>query len=188
MKGRKRQVNYISMYKGVICRARSRFAESHSKHKSPKGEKLERHHVLPKCMGGKNIESNYAYLTHKEHVLAHTYLTLACFQFKEYDALRALVPAGDNAFGKYDVSFWNGVKICFGSKRNKIEYGAMTVRQAFRALALDMRYGPEARKPTPGNLMRFMCRAVGGKKFHGFRITMKPSRRILKDFAGIIAK
>lgn len=188
MKGRKQQVNYISMYKGVIYRARSRFAESHSKRRSPKGEKLERHHVLPKCMGGKNEESNYAYLTREEHVLAHTYLTLACFQFKEYDALQALAPAGDSAFGKYDASFWNGVRICFGSKHNKIAYGAMTVRQAFRALALGMRYGPEARKPTPGNLMRFMCRAVSGRKFHGFRITMKPSRRILKDFAGIIAK
>ena len=188
MKGRKQQVNYISMYKGVICRARSRFAESHSKHKSPKGEKLERHHVLPKCMGGKNEESNYAYLTREEHVLAHTYLALACFQFKEYDALPALAPAGDNAFGKYDASFWNGVRICLGSKHSKTAYGTMTVRQAFRALALGMRYGPEARKPTPGNLMRFMCGAVSGKRFNGFRITMKPSRRVLKDFAGIIAK
>jgi len=188
MKDRNQQVNYISMYKGVIYRARNRFAESHNKYKSPEGEKLECHHVLPKCMGGKNEESNYAYLTHKEHVLAHTYLTLACFQFKEYDALQVLASAGDNTYGKYDVSFWNGVKVCFGSKHNRIAYGTMTVRQAFRALALSMRYGQEARKPTPGNLMRFMCRAVGGKKFHGFRITMKPSRRILKDFAGIITK
>lgn len=34
----------------------------------------ERHHILPKCMGGKDEESNYVLLTAKEHIIAHMLL------------------------------------------------------------------------------------------------------------------
>lgn len=35
---------------------------------------FEKHHILPKCMGGKDIESNYVLLAVKEHLLAHMLL------------------------------------------------------------------------------------------------------------------
>lgn len=34
----------------------------------------ERHHILPKSIGGKDIDSNYVLLTAKEHILAHMLL------------------------------------------------------------------------------------------------------------------
>ena len=37
----------------------------------PVGSGLERHHILPRHSGGKNIESNYTYLTPREHTIAH---------------------------------------------------------------------------------------------------------------------
>ena len=39
--------------------------------------KFEKHHILPKCMGGKNEKSNYVYLTTKEHIWAHIFLSKA---------------------------------------------------------------------------------------------------------------
>jgi hypothetical protein len=35
------------------------------------GSGLHRHHIQPKHSGGKDIESNYTYLTPREHVIAH---------------------------------------------------------------------------------------------------------------------
>jgi hypothetical protein len=35
---------------------------------------MERHHVIPKCMGGSNREENLVYLTAKEHFIAHKLL------------------------------------------------------------------------------------------------------------------
>jgi hypothetical protein len=37
----------------------------------------ERHHVLPKCMGGKDTSDNLIYLTAREHLLAHWLLMKA---------------------------------------------------------------------------------------------------------------
>ena len=39
--------------------------------------KFEKHHILPKCMGGKNEKCNYVKLTTKEHIWAHIFLSKA---------------------------------------------------------------------------------------------------------------
>ena len=37
----------------------------------PVGSCLERHHIIPKHIGGLDEEDNYTYLTHREHIIAH---------------------------------------------------------------------------------------------------------------------
>ena len=37
----------------------------------PVGSLLERHHIIPKHAGGTDEESNFTYLTHREHIAAH---------------------------------------------------------------------------------------------------------------------
>lgn len=37
----------------------------------PIGSGLERHHILPRHRGGTDEESNFTYLTHREHIIAH---------------------------------------------------------------------------------------------------------------------
>lgn len=37
----------------------------------PVGSGLERHHILPKHAGGTEEESNFTYLSHREHIAAH---------------------------------------------------------------------------------------------------------------------
>ena len=37
----------------------------------PVGSGLERHHIKPRHIGGLDEETNYTYLTHREHIIAH---------------------------------------------------------------------------------------------------------------------
>tara|TARA_R110002074_G_scaffold85510_2_gene189053 strand:- start:1097 stop:1684 length:588 start_codon:yes stop_codon:yes gene_type:complete len=37
----------------------------------PVGSGLERHHIIPRHIGGLDEEDNYTYLTHREHIIAH---------------------------------------------------------------------------------------------------------------------
>ena len=37
----------------------------------PVGSGLERHHIIPRHIGGTDEESNFTYLTHREHIAAH---------------------------------------------------------------------------------------------------------------------
>ena len=57
-------MDYAHIYAELVGRARGR--ERHGY--------MERHHVLPKCMGGNNHKANLVYLTAKEHFIAHKLL------------------------------------------------------------------------------------------------------------------
>lgn len=57
-------MNYITHYDRLIERARSRTLEDY----------CERHHIIPKCMGGDNSPENLVDLTAEEHFVAHLLL------------------------------------------------------------------------------------------------------------------
>lgn len=57
---------YTAVYFQIITRAQSRIL--------PKDTYKERHHILPKCMGGSNKSNNLASLTAKEHFVCHRLL------------------------------------------------------------------------------------------------------------------
>ncbi|BES53309.1 hypothetical protein [Aeromonas phage phiWae14] len=57
-------MNYHKIYKSLIDRSIDRVIEGYT----------EKHHILPKCMGGSNDPSNIAILTPEEHFLAHQLL------------------------------------------------------------------------------------------------------------------
>jgi len=58
-------MNYAKHYDALIDRAKCRLLEGYS----------ERHHVIPKCMGGSNNIDNIVRLTPEEHYVAHQLLT-----------------------------------------------------------------------------------------------------------------
>ena len=58
-------MNYRGIYDRLIKNARGR---------QPLGIFVERHHVIPKCLGGSNAANNLVGLTPKEHRLAHKLL------------------------------------------------------------------------------------------------------------------
>jgi hypothetical protein len=57
-------MNYTAHYEALITRARVRTLTAYS----------ERHHVIPKCLGGSNEASNIVRLTPEEHYVAHQLL------------------------------------------------------------------------------------------------------------------
>lgn len=57
-------MNYERIYKSIIERAKTRQLEGYS----------ERHHIVPKCMGGNDDARNLVRLTAKEHFICHLLL------------------------------------------------------------------------------------------------------------------
>lgn len=58
-------MNYKKIYASLIERAKSRPTPT---------SYTERHHIIPKCLGGSNEKTNIAILTPREHFLAHRLL------------------------------------------------------------------------------------------------------------------
>ncbi len=57
-------MNYIIHYNLLINRARSRILDDYT----------EKHHIIPKCLGGSNTKENLVSLTPEEHYVAHQLL------------------------------------------------------------------------------------------------------------------
>jgi hypothetical protein len=64
-------MNYEKIYNDIISKARS---EDRKKIKG--GIYYERHHIIPRCLGGSNDKSNLILLTAKEHYICHRLLSL----------------------------------------------------------------------------------------------------------------
>lgn len=57
-------MNYTKIYKSLIERSKFRLLEGYG----------EKHHIIPKCMGGTDDKSNITILTPEEHYIAHQLL------------------------------------------------------------------------------------------------------------------
>jgi hypothetical protein len=57
-------VDYQIIYNNVMERAKNR----------KKGKYMERHHIIPRCLGGTDENDNLVYLTYREHFIAHKLL------------------------------------------------------------------------------------------------------------------
>lgn len=63
---------YRTVYQSIIIRAKSRG----DKNTKLDGVYTEVHHIVPKCMGGKDEDSNLCVVTFKEHVILHKILCI----------------------------------------------------------------------------------------------------------------
>lgn len=61
---------YLKTYEALIIKASSRNLD-----KTKLDYYTEKHHILPKCIGGKDENSNYVLLTAREHIIAHMLLS-----------------------------------------------------------------------------------------------------------------
>ena len=66
-------MNYLSIYNKIISRAQSEYRRKR-KYTDPKYVYYEKHHILPKCLGGTDDKINLVLLTGKEHFTAHQLL------------------------------------------------------------------------------------------------------------------
>jgi hypothetical protein len=72
-------MNYTKVYNQLMERAKGR--------KPEKGGYYEKHHIIPKCMGGSNDNDNKVKLTYREHFIAHWLL------HREYPTNKSLAAA-----------------------------------------------------------------------------------------------
>ena len=63
-------MNYVKIYESLIS-DRITLWSARSEQKKQKIGYYERHHILPKCLGGNNNKQNLVYLTAREHFIAH---------------------------------------------------------------------------------------------------------------------
>lgn len=66
-------MNYLSIYNSIISNAKSSDRRKR-KHTDSKYVYYEKHHVIPKCVGGKDDVQNLVLLTAREHFVAHQLL------------------------------------------------------------------------------------------------------------------
>jgi len=68
-------MNYENIYNKIIEKSKNRILEGY----------VEKHHILPKCIGGDNSNGNIAILTAKEHFICHK---LLCEIYKNNNKLK----------------------------------------------------------------------------------------------------
>lgn len=68
-------MNYQNIYNQIIERAKTRILEGYK----------EKHHIIPRCLGGDNIKGNLVLLTAREHLICHL---LLCEIYPENDKLK----------------------------------------------------------------------------------------------------
>lgn len=92
------QNKYLTWYKQLIANALVRITD-------PKMY-YEKHHIIPKCMGGSNNKDNLVNLTAKEHLIAHRFLvkmTIGKYKRKMSFALWRMVH-GNKSQDRYKIS------------------------------------------------------------------------------------
>jgi NUMOD3 motif len=67
-------MNYQKIYDSLIERGVNRQKDKRRRQMHAEIGMVERHHIIPKCIGGEDISTNLVFLTPEEHVLAHLLL------------------------------------------------------------------------------------------------------------------
>lgn len=122
---------YSKCYKAIIDRARSR---------NKPIEYCERHHVLPKSLGGNVSKSNEVWLTGREHYICHLLLTKMVDGINRRKMLYAFMLMSTHGLTKNDKS--RGFKKLGGRTFQKL-------REEFRAAISEDRKGKSKFSKTP---------------------------------------
>jgi len=87
-------MNYEKIYISIIDKAKQR---------SINDQYVEKHHILPKCIGGSNDKTNLVSLTYREHFICHW---LLCKIYKDNYKLKAALAKMIERKGERITSSW----------------------------------------------------------------------------------
>ena len=161
--------DYVQIYSDEVKRFRAL---------NPKnGQNLQRHHVWPVSLGGENKDENYVYVTEKQHRRLHTIFNLALIQSGNLSMVGTLdysqmLPLKE----ELDLSIFRNSRIAM--ERSGIRV-SMSLAKATDLCRMIMMH------PLPCAEMtwRVLTSAMFGKKYMGFKMSLKLHRR--KDDAAI---
>ena len=84
-------MNYNRIYASIVLRAKS--DEANRRKFKKDGHYYERHHIIPRSLGGSNKNENLVYLTAREHFICHWLLV-------------KIYPIGSDAYNKMMMALW----------------------------------------------------------------------------------
>ena len=151
---------YQKWYDQLIGRARNRTIEGY----------VERHHIVPKSLGGTNEKGNLVALTAREHLIAH--MLLPRFVENKAPMWQALWMMMNTQGRKLTGRLYEQVKIehrgiCKGRKHSPESCAKMSAAQKGRKLSLEhiakMSAAKKGRKKSPEHIAK-MSAAQKGKK------------------------
>lgn len=168
--------NYVKMYKDAVKQYREL-------HPGP-GKKLQKHHVWPVSLGGKNSAENYVYVKRDQHRLLHTLLNLALLQTGNKDALVSLDYSQMVPMRDLDISMFRNSRFVLSRGQSKVKLGFTKAVDLFRALH------PLAPSGNPPGLnemkWRVLVAAMFGYKYMGFRLGLELHKRKDDNIRNII--
>jgi len=86
-------MNYNKIYNRIIENAKTRILE---------GVYLEKHHIVPRCLGGTNLSENIVSLTAREHYICHLLLAKIHNKKKLWAAYAMMAVSSDNHIRIYN--------------------------------------------------------------------------------------
>ena len=86
-------MNYLRIYFSIIANAAGR----------KPGILYDKHHIIPKSLGGPDLETNWIYLTPKEHLIAHRLLAKA---YPNVEILQSGFKSGSVCIKYYNHHKW----------------------------------------------------------------------------------
>lgn len=154
--------DYVQIYSDEVKRFRAL---------NPKnGQNLQRHHIWPVSLGGKNKDENYVYVTEKQHRRLHTIFNLALIQSGNFSMVGTLDYSQMLPLKELDLSIFRNSRIAM--ERNGIKV-SMSLAKAAELCRMIMMH------PLPCAEMtwRVLTSAMFGKKYMGFKMSLKLHRR-----------
>lgn len=139
------------------------------------GPKLQRHHIWPTSLGGKNKDENYVYVTKNQHRHLHTILNLALLQSGNPGAVVTLDYSQMVPFKDLDLSVFRNSRVVMERHGVKVSMSLTKVAELCRM----MHPTPGTGHPPPLNETRWrvLTAAMFGNKCYGFRMSLKLHRR-----------
>jgi hypothetical protein len=152
-------MNYQRIHDVIIDRARNRMLLGY----------YERHHVIPRCLGGTNDKENLVDLTAREHFIVHK---LLC----------KIYPNEDKLFFAYRM-----MAVMKNSKDNKREYYISSREFEEIRLLANEKIGNAARgRKLPTRSREIIEKQKTTKKLNGYQHSEETKRKISKRLSGRI--
>ena len=115
----------------------------------------EKHHIIPKCMGGSDERSNLVYLTAEEHWLAHLLLVkMNPGVFKLVYACQAMSMSGKNNPGRVTNKLFGWIRRAYSEASSKSQKGKIVSTETREKISKALKGRPAVHQQGENNVAK----------------------------------
>ena len=162
-------MNYVLHYNRLIERAKTRELVGYS----------EKHHIVPKCMGGSNAKDNIVRLTPEEHYVAHQLLVFMYPNHKGLLWAAVAMTNGTNKMPNRCNKLYGGLRRQFAEKIGNWNRGRVTSEEA-KIKQRAAKLGKTGAKRSDETKSKMSAASKGRPKSEEHRRAMSESRKGIK--------